>query len=177
MQVQQKQIGKQFTQQSGGWVLFWFIVTLCRMDMTRLYMKFIIYIFLVNEVGKILHLTWNSCVCVYSGGVVTCLPHQFQCGSQECLDPALMCNGITNCADGSDEGGSCQIKCAGPENTRCSQSCYSTPQGTVRTLHLHNTPVWLDVDLKWCWPRGRDGKLLEELRKCGQAKWINNPSP
>ncbi|KAM7391483.1 hypothetical protein PAMP_022171 [Pampus punctatissimus] len=63
-------------------------------------------------------------------GVVTCLPHQFQCGSQECLDPVLLCNGITNCADGSDEGGSCQINCAETDNKRCSQSCYSTPQGT-----------------------------------------------
>ncbi|XP_018524761.1 very low-density lipoprotein receptor isoform X1 [Lates calcarifer] len=62
-------------------------------------------------------------------GVVTCLPHQFQCGSQECLDPVLVCNGITNCADGSDEGGSCQINCAEADHTRCSQSCYSTPQG------------------------------------------------
>uniref|UniRef100_A0A3B4ZVL7 Very low-density lipoprotein receptor-like n=1 Tax=Stegastes partitus TaxID=144197 RepID=A0A3B4ZVL7_9TELE len=55
--------------------------------------------------------------------------HQFQCGSQECVDPALVCNGISNCADGSDEGGSCQIKCAEADNKRCSQSCYSTPQG------------------------------------------------
>nr|QEL09659.1 low density lipoprotein receptor-related protein 13 [Seriola dumerili] len=63
-------------------------------------------------------------------GVVACLPHQFQCGSQECLDPVLVCNNITNCADGSDEGGSCQINCAEADNSRCSQSCYSTPQGT-----------------------------------------------
>ncbi|XP_070760898.1 very low-density lipoprotein receptor [Enoplosus armatus] len=63
-------------------------------------------------------------------GVVTCLPHQFQCGSQECLDPVLVCNDITNCADGSDEGGSCQMNCAEADNSRCSQSCYSTPQGT-----------------------------------------------
>ncbi|XP_041792301.1 very low-density lipoprotein receptor [Chelmon rostratus] len=63
-------------------------------------------------------------------GVVTCLPHQFQCGSQECLDPVLVCNGITNCADGSDEGGSCQVNCAEADNSRCSQICYSTPKGT-----------------------------------------------
>ncbi|XP_049434253.1 very low-density lipoprotein receptor isoform X1 [Epinephelus fuscoguttatus] len=63
-------------------------------------------------------------------GMVTCLPHQFQCGSQECLDPVQVCNSITNCADGSDEGGSCQITCADADNSRCSQSCYSTPQGT-----------------------------------------------
>uniref|UniRef100_A0A8D3C0A7 EGF-like domain-containing protein n=1 Tax=Scophthalmus maximus TaxID=52904 RepID=A0A8D3C0A7_SCOMX len=63
-------------------------------------------------------------------GVVPCLPHQFQCGSQECLDPSLVCSGMTNCADGSDEGGSCQINCAEADDSRCSQSCYSTPQGT-----------------------------------------------
>uniref|UniRef100_UPI0037E7C5F3 very low-density lipoprotein receptor n=1 Tax=Semicossyphus pulcher TaxID=241346 RepID=UPI0037E7C5F3 len=63
-------------------------------------------------------------------GVVTCPSHQFHCGSQECLDPVLVCNGITNCADGSDEGGSCQINCAEADISRCSHSCYSTPQGT-----------------------------------------------
>lgn len=76
----------------------------------------------------------NICKICVLGGVVTCLPHQFQCGSQECLDPLLVCNNITNCADGSDEGGSCQINCA--DNRRCSQSCHSTPQGMVRTLYL-----------------------------------------
>nr|XP_046242180.1 very low-density lipoprotein receptor isoform X2 [Scatophagus argus] len=63
-------------------------------------------------------------------GMVTCLPHQFQCGSQECIDPVLVCNAITNCADGSDEGGSCQMKCVEGDSSLCSQSCYSTPQGT-----------------------------------------------
>ncbi|XP_034547434.1 low-density lipoprotein receptor-related protein 2-like isoform X2 [Notolabrus celidotus] len=62
-------------------------------------------------------------------GVLTCPHHQFQCGSQECLDPVLVCNGITNCADGSDEGGTCQTNCAEADISRCSQSCYSTPQG------------------------------------------------
>ncbi|XP_029365707.1 very low-density lipoprotein receptor [Echeneis naucrates] len=62
-------------------------------------------------------------------GPVECSTHQFQCGSQECLDPVLLCNNITNCADGSDEGGSCQINCAEADDDRCSQSCYSTPQG------------------------------------------------
>ncbi|XP_035021786.1 low-density lipoprotein receptor-related protein 2 isoform X2 [Hippoglossus stenolepis] len=61
--------------------------------------------------------------------MVPCLPHQFQCGSRECLEPSLVCNGMTNCADGSDEGGSCQINCAEKDERRCSQSCYNTPQG------------------------------------------------
>lgn len=71
-----------------------------------------------------------------TGGVVTCLPHQFQCGSHECLDPILVCNDVINCADGSDEGGSCQITCAEADNSRCYQGCYTTPQGPVRTLYL-----------------------------------------
>ncbi|XP_061907557.1 very low-density lipoprotein receptor isoform X1 [Entelurus aequoreus] len=58
-----------------------------------------------------------------------CLPHQFQCGSLECVDPSLVCNGIRNCADGSDEDGNCQIKCAEADISRCSQSCFSTPNG------------------------------------------------
>lgn len=67
-----------------------------------------------------------------------CPPHQFQCGSQECLDRALVCNGYINCADGSDEGGSCQMTCTEEEMNHCSQSCYSTPQGTVRTANREN---------------------------------------
>ncbi|XP_029018451.1 very low-density lipoprotein receptor [Betta splendens] len=63
-------------------------------------------------------------------GTVTCLPHQFQCGSNECLDPVLVCNGITNCADGSDEGGDCHIECTEAGEGRCSHGCHSTPQGT-----------------------------------------------
>uniref|UniRef100_A0A3Q2YMN6 Low-density lipoprotein receptor-related protein 1B-like n=1 Tax=Hippocampus comes TaxID=109280 RepID=A0A3Q2YMN6_HIPCM len=62
-------------------------------------------------------------------GLVACLLHQFQCGSLECVDPSLVCNGIRNCADGSDEDGSCQINCAEADIRRCSQGCFSTPQG------------------------------------------------
>ncbi|KAM9744181.1 low-density lipoprotein receptor-related protein 2 [Menidia menidia] len=63
-------------------------------------------------------------------GLVTCPPHEFQCGSHECLDPILVCNSVTNCADGSDEGGSCQSACTEANDRQCSQGCYSTPQGT-----------------------------------------------
>lgn len=61
-----------------------------------------------------------------------CLPHLFQCGDGECLDPVLVCNSFPNCGDGSDEGESCQIKCTDVDNDRCSQTCFSTPQGMVR---------------------------------------------
>nr|XP_057927615.1 very low-density lipoprotein receptor [Doryrhamphus excisus] len=61
--------------------------------------------------------------------LAACLPHQFQCGSLECVDTSLVCNGIGNCADGSDEDGNCQINCEEADNSRCSQGCFSTPQG------------------------------------------------
>lgn len=86
-------------------------------------------------------------VCVCTGGVAPCLPHQFQCGSQECLDPALVCNSITNCADGSDEEGKCKMNCADVDMSRCSQICYSTPQGPVSILHLHKTVP--EANLVW----------------------------
>nr|XP_061804188.1 very low-density lipoprotein receptor-like [Nerophis lumbriciformis] len=62
-------------------------------------------------------------------GLVACLPHQFQCGSLECVEQSLVCNGIRNCTDGSDEDGSCQINCAEADLSRCSQGCFSTPLG------------------------------------------------
>lgn len=74
-----------------------------------------------------------------------CLPHQFQCGSRECLDAALVCNGFINCADGSDEGGSCQTACTEDEKSRCSQSCYSTPQGPVSAANVECGAVVLGV--------------------------------
>ncbi|KAF3850624.1 hypothetical protein F7725_012396 [Dissostichus mawsoni] len=51
----------------------------------------------------------------------------FPCGSQECVSWSLVCNSVTNCADGSDEGGSCSSLCE--DTQRCSQICFSTPQG------------------------------------------------
>ncbi|XP_034025502.1 very low-density lipoprotein receptor [Thalassophryne amazonica] len=75
-------------------------------------------------------------------GAQTCLPHQFQCGSQECLDPVLLCNGNAECADGSDEGGNCQLTCTQEEISRCAQSCYSTPQGT----HCGCSPGFMLMD-------------------------------
>lgn len=49
---------------------------------------------------------------------------------------ALVCNGFINCADGSDEGGSCQTTCTEDEKSRCSQSCHSTPQGPVSAANV-----------------------------------------
>lgn len=43
-----------------------------------------------------------------------------------------MCNGITNCVDGSDEGIGCvQRNCSAPSAPTCDHSCVSTPNGPV----------------------------------------------
>ncbi|MED6263823.1 hypothetical protein CHARACLAT_008544, partial [Characodon lateralis] len=59
-----------------------------------------------------------------------CPYHLYQCDSKECLDTRLVCNGITNCADGSDESMGCaQRNCSGPSAPTCDHSCVSTPNG------------------------------------------------
>ena len=79
------------------------------------------------------------------GDTAACPPNQFQCGSQECLELEQVCNEITNCADGSDEGGACLTRCAQQDFARCSHMCHSTPQGTVRSeassLHVSRAVV------------------------------------
>ncbi|XP_051537274.1 low-density lipoprotein receptor-related protein 2-like [Myxocyprinus asiaticus] len=71
---------------------------------------------------------------------VSCPPHQFQCGSSECVDLSQLCNGVTNCLDGSDEGGACQIdKCS--EKSKCAQDCHSTPTGTHCWCRIGYKPV------------------------------------
>ncbi|KAJ8262673.1 hypothetical protein COCON_G00151300 [Conger conger] len=61
---------------------------------------------------------------------VDCPSHQFQCGTGECLDRDVVCDGTPTCPDGSDEGGLCAPgSCSGPDGSRCTQDCYSTPQG------------------------------------------------
>ncbi|XP_056434326.1 low-density lipoprotein receptor-related protein 2 isoform X4 [Gadus chalcogrammus] len=63
-------------------------------------------------------------------GAPKCPTPTFQCGSRECLDPALVCNSITNCADGSDEGPGClQQNCSSPAAPRCDHRCVTTPHG------------------------------------------------
>ncbi|XP_029301025.1 LOW QUALITY PROTEIN: low-density lipoprotein receptor-related protein 2-like [Cottoperca gobio] len=59
-----------------------------------------------------------------------CPSHLYQCGSGECLDSRLVCNGITNCVDTSDEGTGCvQHNCTSPSAPRCDYHCVSTPKG------------------------------------------------
>ncbi|KAM3599170.1 uncharacterized protein V6R79_001076 [Siganus canaliculatus] len=59
----------------------------------------------------------------------TCPSHLYQCGSGECVDPRLVCNGFTNCADSSDEGAGCAKRnCSSPSAPQCDQ-CVTTPSG------------------------------------------------
>uniref|UniRef100_A0A3Q4GYW6 Low-density lipoprotein receptor-related protein 2-like n=1 Tax=Neolamprologus brichardi TaxID=32507 RepID=A0A3Q4GYW6_NEOBR len=59
-----------------------------------------------------------------------CPSHLYQCGSGECVDTNLVCNGVTNCADGSDEGVNCVLRsCSSPSAPLCEHSCVSTPYG------------------------------------------------
>ncbi|XP_028456831.1 low-density lipoprotein receptor-related protein 2 isoform X2 [Perca flavescens] len=57
-----------------------------------------------------------------------CPSHLYQCGSGECVDPRLVCNRFTNCADSSDEGEGCARRnCSSPSAPRCEHHCVSTP--------------------------------------------------
>nr|XP_049594845.1 low-density lipoprotein receptor-related protein 2 isoform X5 [Syngnathus scovelli]XP_049594846.1 low-density lipoprotein receptor-related protein 2 isoform X6 [Syngnathus scovelli] len=59
-----------------------------------------------------------------------CPSHLYRCGSGECVDPRLACNGLINCADSSDEGVGCTLRnCSSPSLPRCDHSCVSTPNG------------------------------------------------
>ncbi|XP_077353898.1 uncharacterized protein lrp13b isoform X2 [Festucalex cinctus] len=59
-----------------------------------------------------------------------CPSHLYQCGSGECVDPRLVCNGLINCADSSDEGVGCTLRnCSSPTSPHCDHSCVSTPNG------------------------------------------------
>ncbi|XP_043952272.1 low-density lipoprotein receptor-related protein 2-like isoform X1 [Gambusia affinis] len=59
-----------------------------------------------------------------------CPYHLYQCGSKECLETRLVCNGINNCIDGSDEGVGCaQRNCSSPSAPTCDHRCVSTPNG------------------------------------------------
>uniref|UniRef100_A0A8P4G0N3 EGF-like domain-containing protein n=1 Tax=Dicentrarchus labrax TaxID=13489 RepID=A0A8P4G0N3_DICLA len=59
-----------------------------------------------------------------------CPSHLYQCGSGECVDPLLVCNRFTNCADSSDEGVGCvQQNCSSQSAPQCDHHCVSTPNG------------------------------------------------
>ncbi|XP_040914320.1 low-density lipoprotein receptor-related protein 2-like [Toxotes jaculatrix] len=59
-----------------------------------------------------------------------CPSHLYQCGSGECVDPGLVCNSFTNCADSSDEGMGCAKRnCSSSSAPQCDHHCVSTPKG------------------------------------------------
>lgn len=71
---------------------------------------------------------------LFTGSLIRCPSHQYQCGSGECVDLHLVCNGFINCVDGSDEGPRCaQHNCSSQSAPRCDQHCISTPEGPVGT--------------------------------------------
>ncbi|XP_008323120.1 low-density lipoprotein receptor-related protein 2-like isoform X2 [Cynoglossus semilaevis] len=81
-----------------------------------------------------------------------CPSHLYQCGTGECVDPGLVCNSFTNCADRSDEGAGCsQYNCSSPLAPRCDDQCVDTPNGPrcycAAGYQLHPTDLsCLDVD-------------------------------
>ncbi|XP_073770596.1 uncharacterized protein si:dkey-88l16.3 isoform X2 [Danio rerio] len=63
-------------------------------------------------------------------GQTKCPTHLFQCGSGECMDPDLVCNKASDCADGSDEGVGClKNNCSSPGSPSCQHYCINTPHG------------------------------------------------
>lgn len=93
--------------------------------------------YIVRHCGSSLKQTSAS---VFTGSQRKCPSHLYQCGSGECVDPGLVCNGLTNCADSSDEGVGCtRLNCSSPSAPRCDHHCVSTPNGAVsaqQSVHL-----------------------------------------
>ncbi|XP_029941468.1 low-density lipoprotein receptor-related protein 2 [Salarias fasciatus] len=76
-----------------------------------------------------------------------CPSHLYQCGSGECIDPKLLCNGKSNCVDSSDEGVGCgQRNCSSPSAPQCDHNCVSTPAGPVSFRPQYTTQTCVDVD-------------------------------
>ncbi|XP_068430286.1 low-density lipoprotein receptor-like [Clinocottus analis] len=75
-----------------------------------------------------------------------CAAQLYQCGSGECVDPGLVCDGFTNCVDSSDEGAGCALlNCSSPSAPRCDYKCVSTPNGPrcycAAGFQLHSSAV------------------------------------
>lgn len=78
---------------------------------------------------------------LFTGSQRKCSFHLYQCGSGECVDPSMVCNRFTNCADSSDEGAGCaQRNCSSLSAPQCDHHCVSTPNGPVSA---EQTCIWL----------------------------------
>eukprot|EP00058_Branchiostoma_floridae_P023951 XP_002609441.1 hypothetical protein BRAFLDRAFT_93486 [Branchiostoma floridae] len=62
-----------------------------------------------------------------------CGSHEYQCLTRECLPLSQVCDGTTDCADASDEGGLCASVCQ--DNGGCTGTCQATPGGRVCSCH------------------------------------------
>lgn len=54
----------------------------------------------------------------------------FRCKSGSCINMSLVCNGVDDCYDGSDEKGACEISCQ-HRNNPCEHICIGTPTGPI----------------------------------------------
>lgn len=103
-------------------------------------------------------------LCAFTGSLRICPFHLYQCGSKECLEPKQVCNGFTNCADGSDEGVGCaQRNCSSPSAPLCDHSCVSTPNGPVS-----------GENLSFCWRHFGLLSLEHSLISCLLLKFADN---
>ena len=70
----------------------------------------------------------------YANSRKPCRPGRFPCSSGECIDFNEVCNGVSQCSDGSDEGRRCDSSCL-ENNGDCHQLCRSTPYGPTCECH------------------------------------------
>lgn len=116
---------------------------------------FLFWVYKINRKGKAgntfqyMRMYFNQCrahlkqpyASALTGSQRECPSHLYQCGSGECVNPGLVCNGLTNCADSSDEGPGCsQRNCSSPSPPPCDHHCVSTPNGPVNT-YLHTQQI------------------------------------
>lgn len=68
---------------------------------------------------------------------VSCPPTYYKCQTEECVPWTLVCDGINDCRDKTDEGGLCHVKdCEKMSESKrtskkCDQLCHDTPDGAM----------------------------------------------